>query len=85
MLEGPHNAEHNKAISILKLTQEAASFFKQLESVQEKRAILLELFESMTANADGVSVHYTPFVAAVANKTKLTKEILCSQNAVIEQ
>ena len=62
-------------IALLKLSQKASEIYRT-RSIDQKRLIIIKLFETITADNGIVSVNYTKFAAVVAQKTLKTKEII---------
>ncbi len=64
-----------KRAVLLELSQKAAEIY-QNRTPEQKRVIIIELFRNITRNGDSVSVEYTNFCAAVAEKVRKTNKFL---------
>lgn len=60
---------------LLELSQKAAELYPH-KSPEQKRLIIIKLFENITANNGSVSVNYTSFTRAIADKVRETKQII---------
>ncbi len=67
--------QHKHTISIVKLSQNAAKHYAN-KAPDEKRDILIELFETMRSKGNTVSVKYTKLAQVIANKSEESREIL---------
>ncbi len=68
---------HRKAIDLIKLTQSAKDEYSSNDLTNEaKRTILTELFDSVVYKDNFLSVKYTEFVEAIANRNQKTKQII---------
>lgn len=74
---------HNKAISLIKLTQSAKDQYSNNDlSNEAKRTILTELFDSAVYRDSTLSVRYTEFVESIAKRSHESKRILKEANMV---
>ena len=69
------NKQFEHGMKILELTQQAATIYKR-KPVEKKRIILSQLFSNLTINGQNVRYNYTELVEAIADKTKLHKQLL---------
>lgn len=72
----PTTEKHEEAISIIKLSQNAASIYMELEDVSEQRSILTKLFKSMVVHDTFISVTCTDFVNVITQKSIEMGDIL---------
>lgn len=63
------------SITILKLSQKAATIYTK-KTPEQKRIIITKLFSSITASNGILSVTYTDFAKAIAEKVEITHQIL---------
>lgn len=64
-----------KQLVLLELSQKAAELYPK-KSTEQKRLILSKLFKTLTLQGGVISVEYTNFAKAIAEKVQTTKEIL---------
>ena len=69
-------AAKKRAISIVRLTQNAAVEFAKIERVQNRRQIIIELFDTIQLSADSLSVNLNKFVTYTNHKIGESMEIL---------
>ena len=70
-------SQHKKAIDLIRLTQCAKDEYLGSDlTIDAKRTILTELFDSATYRNNFLSVKYTKFVEAIAKRNQKTKQIM---------
>lgn len=62
-------------IHVLELTQKAAELYMKF-TPEQKRLLLVKLFSSITSRKDRISVKYTNFTQAIADRSAQTKELI---------
>lgn len=77
-LEASQKADFEGGLTVLELSQKAAQIYAG-KVPEQKRVIVTELFESLLANGDALSVKYTKFTRAIAKKTEETVQFLEGQ------
>jgi site-specific DNA recombinase len=70
-----HTTGLEKKLVLLKLSQKAANIYAK-RTVEQKRLIITELFESMTSKDTSVSVKYTKLSEAISQNVIKTKQII---------
>lgn len=73
--EGGANSTLEGSISILKLSQKAATIYIK-KTPEQKRVIITKLFSSISSRDGIISVTYTDFAKAIAEKVEITHQIL---------
>lgn len=76
--ESGANSTLESSISILKLSQNAATIYTK-KTPEQKRVIITKLFSSISARDGIISVTYTDFAKAIAEKVEITHQILGSE------
>ncbi len=69
------NERHKDSMTIIKLTQNAAERFNKID-IDDQRAILIELFESMQIESGVVSVKLSKLVHMIGQKCDQSRQIL---------
>ncbi len=73
--------KHDKAISLLRLSQSAQTEFMTEDlSNAQRRTILTELFDSIVYKADSISANYTEFVESIAQTVAESNQKLKEAN-----
>ena len=68
-------------LTVLELSQKAARIYSDKASPDQKRIILTELFNKLTANGETLSVKYTKFANIIAEKTTETTQLLLARKS----
>lgn len=67
--------DFESGLTLLELSQKAADMYAS-KTPEQKRVIITELLSGLTANGDFLSVSYTKFTRAIAQKVAETKQII---------
>lgn len=78
-LEESQAADFEQGLTILELSQKAATLYVQKTAPEPKRVIITELFNSLTSNGESLSVTLTKFTRVIAKKSAETVQALQNQ------